>query len=356
VNAVSGDDGAFLIYYPSKSEEYAGKRPVARSNPGGWQVTHIERIYALHKLLRVRRMPISISDLMARLGWTRATLYRVIADLRDGLEAPIISERGKGLRYDPAAETYELPGLWFNASEIHALLVFQTLLHDIQPGLLDAEIEPLRARIEHLLGGHAAGSGELERRIRILGMAARSAGEHFQVCASALVERKRLLIDYHGRASNRLSHRHISPQRLTRYRDAWYFDAWCHESRGLRTFAIERIRAARPLDKPAREISDARLDRHYATAYGIFAGKPKHTAVLRFTSKRARWVADERWHPKQRGKFLKDGVYELRVPYGDPTELLMDILKYGPDVEVIGPTELREQALQRLVSTLKWYQ
>ena len=124
----------------------------------------------------------------------------------------------------------------------------------------------------------------------------------------------------------------------------------------MRTFAIERIRSARPLDKPAREISDARLDRHYATAYGIFAGKPKHTAVLRFTAERARWVADERWHPKQRGKFLKDGVYELRVPYGDPTELLMDILKYGPDVEVIGPTRLREQARQRLASTLKRYQ
>lgn len=309
-------------------------------------MSYIEKIYALHRALRDRRTPVRGEDLQERLGLSRTTFFRVLREL-EAMGAPIVNERGRGYRYDKSI-AFELPGVWFNAAEMHALLAFRALLHDIQPGLLDDEIEPVREKIEKLLAGRAAGHGELERRIRILGMAAREPGEHFRDCASALAERKRLVIDYHGRSRNEITHRHISPQRLTHYRDAWYLDAWCHEVRGLRTFAVERIRAAKILDKPAKEISETRLDRHYATAYGIFAGKPRHTAVLRFSPAAARWVADERWHPKQRGKFLADGSYELRIPYGEPTELVMDILKHGPDVQVLAPPELRARVAQRL--------
>jgi predicted DNA-binding transcriptional regulator YafY len=98
------------------------------------------------------------------------------------------------------------------------------------------------------------------------------------------------------------------------------------------------------------------LDAHYASSYGIFAGEPEHTAVLRFTPERARWVADEHWHPEQQGNFLDDGSYELRIPYSDPRELVMDILKYGPDVEVISPLTLRKSVAERLQQTLNNYQ
>jgi hypothetical protein len=52
-------------------------------------------------------------------------------------------------------------------------------------------------------------------------------------------------------------------------------------------------------------------------------------AVLRFSPERSRWVAQEKWHPDQQGKALDDGGFELRVPYSDEPELLMDILRHG---------------------------
>ncbi|MBI2227431.1 MAG: WYL domain-containing protein [Betaproteobacteria bacterium] len=63
----------------------------------------------------------------------------------------------------------------------------------------------------------------------------------------------------------------------------------------------------------------------------------------RLTAEHPRWVADEWWQPRQVGQFLTDGSYELRIPYRDERELVMDILKYGPDVEVVGPESLRKQ-------------
>jgi predicted DNA-binding transcriptional regulator YafY len=318
-------------------------------------VDRIEKLFTLHRVLHARRTPAPLGLLKERLGCSRASVYRVADELEQFLGAPIIRERGKGFRYDPDAEAFELPGLWFSSAEIRALLVFQQLLQTLGPGLLDVELEPFRQRIEKLLSGRAAGKGELEKRIRILGMAGRNTGEHFQDCANALVERKRLHIAYLGRSRNHETERDISPQRLTHYRDCWYLDAWCHQRKGLRSFAVERIRSLRQLDETAREIPETDLNAHFAGAYGIFAGPATDIAILRFTSERARWVADEHWHPEQEGKFLEDGSYELRVPYGNSTELIMDILKYGPDVRVVRPLELREQVKQRLAVALEMY-
>lgn len=50
----------------------------------------------------------------------------------------------------------------------------------------------------------------------------------------------------------------------------------------------------------------------------------------------------------KKGQFGLDGSYELAVPYRDSRELEMDILKYGPDVEVLMPTSLRNQIQQKL--------
>lgn len=109
------------------------------------------------------------------------------------------------------------------------------------------------------------------------------------------------------------------------------------------------------LKTKARNLSPRALDDHLATAYGIFAGPPRHTAVLRFTPERARWVAEERWHPHQRGHLLEGGRYELRLPYGDPRELIMDVLKSGPDVEIASPDSLRSLVRERLRAALKRY-
>ncbi len=318
-----------------------------------------DRIYLLDGLLRNARYPIAGVELQRRLECSRATLCRIIEDMRDFLGAPIhYDRRYNGYQYaGEEGGTYELPGLWFNASELHALLTIQRLLEEMQPGLLDQHLAPLKTRIEKILDRQGLGAGETVRRIRILAMAARTvAGEHFQRVAGAVLQRKCLLVRYHGRERDAVTERKLSPQRLVHYRDNWYLDAWCHMRSALRSFALERIRDSKVLPETARDIPDAELDAYFGSAYGIFAGQPTQTAVLRFTPERARWIADERWHPQQQGRMLDDGRYELRIPYGDARELIMDILRHGSDVEVVAPEELRREVAERLRAALRIYE
>jgi proteasome accessory factor C len=313
-----------------------------------------DRVFCLHRILRQSRYPVSHAVLQEKLECSRATVTRIIREMRDYFAAPIEYNRSAaGYSYTQVGEhPYELPGLWFNATELRSLLTIHRLLSEIQPGLLETHLAPLRERIERILRSRDASPCDISRRIRILHMASRSVDpEHFQPVAGAVLQRKRLHLTYHGRAGDETTSREVSPQRLAHYRDNWYLDAWDHAKRALRIFSVDRIIQARVLDKPAKEISDAKLNAYFATAFGIFAGKPRHTAVLRFTPERSRWVADETWHPQQKGRH-ENGHYVLEVPYADSRELVMDILKHAPEVEVIAPASLRAEVVERLRKAL----
>lgn len=330
-----------------------------------------DRIYDLHKLLSSSRYPVSREKIEQELECSRATAKRIIESMRLYLNAPIKYDRTRnGYFYDRRGDTsstgdqppttlYELPGLWFNASELHALLSVQQLLSGVQPGLFDKQLEPLRQRIDQLLriqGNNAQNDDSLTRRVKILHIASRTGSEFFQQVAGATVQRRRLSIDYYNRSRDETETRQISPQRLVHYRDNWYLDAWCHSRKALRTFALDAIRSAHLLKQAAKDIDEHKMDDYFGSAYGIFSGAASDTAVLAFSTKMARWVSQEQWHPQQVGNYQDDGRYRLELPFHNPTELIMDILRYGPEVEVISPAHLRDAVKHQLATSLAQYQ
>ena len=317
----------------------------------------IERITALHRILKAARYPVTVKRLQEELGCSRATVYRALAYLRDALMAPIEGDGEAGFRYHAAeSERFELPGLWLSSEELYALLAAQQLLVRTGGGVLSGALAPLQKRIEGLLADHAGVSQWPVDRVRVIPHRGRKLDEaSFRTVASAVLERKQLQFEYRARSTDERTRRTVSPQRITHYRDNWYLDAWDHERNALRSFAVDRIGNARLGEEPARDLPNEELNQHLASSYGIFSGEPKGWATIVFSPKVARWVADEHWHSRQQGRFLADGRYELKVPYSVPRELLMDILHYGADAEIIEPAVLREQARSLLSLALSQY-
>ena len=166
--------------------------------------------------------------------------------------------------------------------------------------------------------------------------------DHFERVGSALLRRKQLHITYLSKGKAELTDREVSPQRLVHYRENWYLDAWCHMRNELRNFAVDSIQRVEVLEKAAKEVSKRSVNEALGPGYGIFTGVKVQWAKIAFTPHRARWVSSEQWHPKQKGRFDEAGRYILELPYADHRELIMDILKYGADVEVLGPESLRQ--------------
>ncbi|MBI2726193.1 MAG: WYL domain-containing protein [Polaromonas sp.] len=319
----------------------------------------IERFVKIVRLAR-RKNGVTMGDLEVELGVSTASVKRDIEYLKDRLNCPIewdSRKRAYTLRDDPATgERFELPGLWFDASELFAMLMMLHLVEGVQPGLLEEHVAPMKERVRSMLAAGGKSAKQVERKVKLIHFAPRRVEpKHFKVLATALLEGKKLQLQYLRRDKSEMTDRIISPLQLVHYRENWVLDAWCHLRNELRSFAPEAIEDVRILPESAIEVSQEEMRTHFQSGYGIFSGKATNRAILKFTHDRAQWIALETWHPDQSDKWLSDGSYILEVPYSNDQELVMDVLRYGPEVEVLAPPELRQRIQERLCAAAKHY-
>ena len=310
-----------------------------------------ERFYRIERLLRDQRV-VPTDVFLKELEVSPATFKRDLEYLRERLNAPIVWDRDLGgYRFDKqeVGDKYELPGLWLSAAEIYALLTMQHLLKDLGPGLLIPYVEPLLNRLRGLLAEEHIPAEAFEKRIRIHRMNARTyEPEHFLPVVTAVLQRKRLVLEHYNKSRDETSKREVSPQRLSHYRDNWYVDCFCHLRNEIRRFSLDGLRDVWLQDQAAIEINEETLKETLDSGYGIFSGVRLEWAELVFSPSQARWVSRELWHPEQQGWFSEDGYYHLTFPFRDTRELAMDIMRYAPEVQVMAPVSLREALLERL--------
>ena len=225
-------------------------------------------------------------------------------------------------------------------------------------GLLSRHLQPLLDRIHHLLASGQSGAAAegLRERVRIVTPLRRPVpSRFFERVTAALLQRRRLHLRYLTRARRETGERDVSPQRLVHYRNTWYLDAWCHRADALRRFALDAVEDATVLDSRAKDVPLHRVQAEMDAGYGIYAGGTRRWALLRFEAQAAQWASREEWHPEQQGRWCEDGRFELRLPYVDPNELVMDLLRQGDEVQVLEPTELVEEVRRRLARATARY-
>ena len=263
---------------------------------------------------------------------SRASVKRDLEYMRSRFNAPIEYDReANGYRFGKprSGPRYELPGLWFNAAEAHALLTMLQLL--AEPAARPARAATsrrCRAPARDPRHRRASLEGHREAHPHLPARAARRAtAAHFGVVAAALLKRRAC-----GSATT-TARTTARPSARSR-RSAWCTTAttgtstrYCHLRDDLRSFAVDAIREARAA-RHAREGNPGRAS-STSTSAAATASSPARDvqwATLRFTPEAARWVSAQNWHPKQRvarreGRQLRARASVRRRPRagdGDP--------------------------------------
>ena len=314
-----------------------------------------DRLYQLHQLLSGRRTAVSTRQLAESLECSEKTVKRYIDQFRDYYAAPIENVWGQGWRYLPGEQdSWELPGLWLTESELQSLLLLLDMLARFSNGLLSEELSAINKLIDRLLQSRGIKRSEIDKKVKIIPIGHQTLPDkRLHSVFTALILNQQIMISYRD-FQGQSTVRNISPQRLVYYRDNWYIDSWCHKREALRTFSLSRIKRDELQKTKSISVNASKLDAYFTDSYGMFSGKAKNTAILRFFPTIAHEVARQHWHPEQQGEWAGED-YLLKIPYSDDRELIQDIQRYHPNVTVEAPPALCNKVKRNLYATLKLY-
>ncbi len=272
------------------------------------------RLYQYQRMLSSRRA-IAAQDLANALEISPATLKRDLAKMRDYFGMPIVFDRDQGGYKLLGGERSEIPGMWFSPEELVALMTVLELTTQLQPGLMETDLEPLKRRLADLLRRSGLDERVLIDRLLLNRSGQRTvAPQALREATLATVRRKKLAATYCNGETGECLVRTISPQRIVLHQGNWHLDAWCHLRGDMRSFSIDGFAALATLDEPAHEVSAYEIHAKGFPGYGSFYGKTLAWAHLRFAARRARRVAQEQWHRDQKGEMQPDGSYDLLIP------------------------------------------
>ena len=163
----------------------------------------------------------------------------------------------------------------------------------------------------------------------------------YETLQRSLADQQRLHIEYYSFTSDEITTRDFDPYVLEIREGRWHLVGYCHLRQAVRDLRVSRIRKATLLQEHYHTPSNF-YENHQKNRFQHLAGDQRIQLKLRFTGQAARLV--EEYHGTQ-AKLLKQNdqslLYERTVSMNP--EVLMWVLGFGAEVEVLEPASLRQQ-------------
>lgn len=309
------------------------------------------RQWSVWRVLATARDPLTLAEVRARAAprATLRTLRRDVDALREAGAPVRIERRGRAIRY---AVLGDGPPLRLDADTALALLLALDRLRSLEGTSLGDALDHLFRRLA-ADAGHARGAeiaalaGSLVVR-RPGDPTYAGSREVLDVLRDALARHRVVALDYED-VDGHPSSRRVHPHALVLGPRGLYLHGEDERSRALRTFRVERIRAARAIDRAARA-GDADPESYFAGSLGVFS--PEHEPVVYrlriFSDRVARLLRENPWHPSQRLEREEQGTWALSLELRSSRELLPRVLALGADAVVLEPEGLRAEVRRAL--------
>lgn len=329
---------------------------------GSQKATYDSAVRIAQLLLDLRSHPLGLSyeAIEKRFGITRRTVQRYVEALRDKVlgpdgEPPVEVLQQGSQRVVRLVSGTESPN--GTAWELYSFMLSLQLGHLLEGTVVDDMNQGLWERIRNGIAPENAKDLEnIDRKLFSMPSMPRDYEEHDDVIddlLQALIKQHRLRIDYAGVVGEGRTHEYDAYS-IVEHRGALYLLGKSHLDGKVIWLAIERIRKAEVVrnesGNPIRFAYPPTFDpkRHTDGMFGIFGGEKVRVVLALTNPKTEAFLRARRLHPSQRFFEGADGRTHLEMTVRGTNELTNWILSTSPWVEVLEPTELRDEVGARL--------
>lgn len=311
-----------------------------------------ERYLWFHQKLQRKTYP-KLKDLMEKFEISKRQAAREIENMRLFLNAPVEycpTERG----YYYSDDSFELPASMVTEEEIISLIIAKRLSVTIPD---EKRKKQLQSFFDNLSSYFDLDLAELEKKISLKNLRYyRVDQDIFEPILESLKRNRKLNITYRSVFTKEVSERTVNPLHLILYMGNWHIIAYCESKKGIRDFALSRIKKIEVLDESINDdLKTINIKEDIDEAYGIFFEGTRKKVVLKFGERVADYVREQVWFPMQTIGETPDGGLELTFYVTDYREIVREVLSFGSDVEVLEPEPLKTIIRDHIQGLCKTY-
>lgn len=301
-----------------------------------------ERYHWFHGQIKAGRWP-NARKMAEVFGISRKQAQRDIEFVRDRLGAPLrYSPMERGYGYEDTG--FELPPVWFGEEDLLAFCLALRLSAAIPDMKFKDSLNRLLEKFIAFRSLSAANLHDVKEKVSVKNIQYYRVREDiFHWVAGALFQNRPLRITNHTPHKEETTERVVFPLHLLCYMGSWHLIAYCTLRRGLRDFALSRIRKAGAVSEKVDMPRVPSIKDYIRANFGLIGGEDSIEVRLRFTPEVSEWISEQVWHSAQRVDVEADGRLTLRFPVSDFREIRREILKFGSAVEVLAPKRLRKE-------------
>jgi predicted DNA-binding transcriptional regulator YafY len=290
----------------------------------------------------------NVTELARQVGSDRETLVRDIETLFTRADDPGGFVPGVQVYYTgekvSLVSTRFLRPMRLTSSELGALELGLAMLRAERPPderkAINTALERLR-KVMVTMPSDAVAAGQREAALPWPGDPAT-----LSVVKRGLGERRKLRIRYRSGSKTEASERTVRPYALVVASGHWYLLAHCESKGEVVSFRLDRMEGVEPLAEAYDIPTTFSVDEHLNDRKVLRVGESRRMRV-RYSPRIARWIAErEGTEPDA------DGSLTMEHPLLDVQWGVRYVLQYGPDAEVVEPSEVREELETRVAGLL----
>jgi predicted DNA-binding transcriptional regulator YafY len=310
------------------------------------------RWYQIEHLLYQNPAGLNIQQLATKCNVSERQIYRDLDDLESKLKIPIWEEK----KIRGIDRSYYLPPISFSVPEaLNIFLAARLMLrytnkYDPNVDSLFTKINsvvpsPLREEIQKAIDWMQELKIDEQQIQKLL------------VITGAWVSRQRLRIQYKALDRDKAVERIIEPYHIepAPAGHANYVFAFCHRTKKIRTFRIDRITSIIRTEEHYEIPADFDSNDYLSSSIGVVVSDEIKSVILKFTPDIAQIIEETIYHPSQTVEKQEDGFVIMKIKVAPSWELYSMILGWGDKVEVLKPKELREQIMETAIKMTEMY-